>query len=133
VNPRFDAMSDSKYLCSAWILLLVMLIFYFSGGGTASNTDKVQIVEPPVSAVEQIPPLNSTLPAAEEETAAPLPDDSQNQPASEKMYVGSIKSNKYHLPDCKWAKEISPSNQIWFSSRAEAEAKGYVPCKVCKP
>ncbi|HJX03750.1 MAG TPA: Ada metal-binding domain-containing protein [Dehalococcoidia bacterium] len=126
-------MTDRKYLCSAWILLLIMLIFYFSSSGTAANTNNVQIDEPPVSAVEQIPPLKSTLPAAEEETAAPPSNDSRTGPASEKMYVGSINSNKYHLPECKWAKEIIPSNQIWFSSRAEAEAKGYVPCKVCKP
>jgi len=48
-------------------------------------------------------------------------------------YVGSIKSNKYHLPSCYWAQQINPSNEIWFTSKADAEAHGYVPCKVCKP
>ncbi|MCJ7442943.1 MAG: hypothetical protein MUO26_00165 [Methanotrichaceae archaeon] len=49
------------------------------------------------------------------------------------MYVGSIKSNKYHYPDCVWAKKIKPSNEIWFSSSENARSHGYVPCKVCNP
>ncbi len=49
------------------------------------------------------------------------------------LYVGSINSNKYHYPNCIWAKEIKPENRIWFNSVAEAKATGYVPCKVCQP
>lgn len=48
-------------------------------------------------------------------------------------YVGSVNSNKYHSPGCKWAQQIQPENQIWFKTRQEAEAAGYVPCKACKP
>ena len=32
-----------------------------------------------------------------------------------------------------WAQQINQSNEIWFTSKADAEAHGYVPCKVCKP
>jgi hypothetical protein len=53
--------------------------------------------------------------------------------SEEKVFVGSIKSNKYHYPACEWAKKIKPSNEIWFSSSADAVAHGYVPCKVCNP
>jgi len=49
------------------------------------------------------------------------------------MYVGSIKSDKYHLPTCRYAEIILPENRIWFDSRAEAEAYGYIPCGVCRP
>lgn len=49
------------------------------------------------------------------------------------MYVGSIKSNKYHYPSCEWAQKIKPSNLICFSSPEDARAHGYVPCKVCNP
>jgi hypothetical protein len=48
-------------------------------------------------------------------------------------YVGSSQSNKYHYPDCKWAKKISPKNLVTFVSAQEALKSGYVPCKVCKP
>ena len=57
------------------------------------------------------------------------------QPAAqpEKKFVGSIYSNVYHYPSCKWAKKIKPENEIWFSSPEEAKAAGYRPCKVCRP
>lgn len=54
-------------------------------------------------------------------------------PATEGVYVGSSNSGKYHYPWCRYATQISPDNEIWFSSAAEAQAMGYVPCKVCKP
>lgn len=48
-------------------------------------------------------------------------------------YVGSITSNKYHYPDCKWAKTIQPDKLIGFSSAKEAREKGYIPCPFCRP
>lgn len=60
--------------------------------------------------------------------AAPQPS-----PAAEGVYVGSINSDKYHYPSCRYAQQIHPENEIWFSSATEAQAMGYVPCKVCKP
>ena len=49
------------------------------------------------------------------------------------VYVGSVKSDKYHHPGCRHAENISPENEIWFNSKSEAQAAGYVPCGVCKP
>lgn len=51
----------------------------------------------------------------------------------EGMFVGSIKSDKYHYPNCRAAKNIKPENEIWFSSSADARAHGYVPCGICHP
>ena len=48
-------------------------------------------------------------------------------------FVGSIKSNKYHYPDCYEVKHIKPENLRWFSTSEEARAAGYVPCEVCNP
>lgn len=53
--------------------------------------------------------------------------------ASEEVFVGSIESNKYHYPDCRWAKKILPEHEIWFSSPQDAQTHGYVACKVCTP
>jgi len=58
---------------------------------------------------------------------------SDNILASAGMFVGSIKSNKYHYPNCSAAKKIKPENEIWFSSSADAHAHGYVPCGICHP
>ena len=52
---------------------------------------------------------------------------------TEGLFVGSIRSDKYHFPHCRYAKTIKPENKTWFSSVAEAKAAGYVPCGACKP
>ncbi|MBU3188751.1 hypothetical protein K9O30_06200 [Clostridium bowmanii] len=49
------------------------------------------------------------------------------------IYVGSSKSDKYHLPSCTWAEKIKSSNLVEFTSKEDADSKGYQPCKVCKP
>jgi hypothetical protein len=46
-------------------------------------------------------------------------------------YVGSKKSNIYHLPDCPGAKRIKEENKRCFSSKEEAEKAGYRPAKNC--
>lgn len=50
-----------------------------------------------------------------------------------KQYVGSTTSRKYHLPECRYAKKIKPEHVVLFSSKEEAESKGYEPCRVCNP
>ena len=49
------------------------------------------------------------------------------------IYVGSIESDKFHYPSCRFAEKILPENEIWFVSREDAYAHGYSPCGVCKP
>lgn len=49
------------------------------------------------------------------------------------QYVGSVKSDKYHKPSCRYAEAIDPGNEIWFDTEEEATAAGYQPCGVCKP
>lgn len=46
-------------------------------------------------------------------------------------YVGSVESDKYHYPGCRWAKNINPENEIWFKTIEEAQNKGYKPCGTC--
>ena len=53
--------------------------------------------------------------------------------AADYKYVGSVKSDKYHYPGCRWALKIKPENQVTFTSAKEALEAGYVPCKVCRP
>jgi len=46
----------------------------------------------------------------------------------EQIFVGSRGSDKYHLPNCSWAKKIKKENEIWFKSEQEAQENGYKPC-----
>lgn len=56
----------------------------------------------------------------------------EEESIKERMFVGSINSNKYHLPDSSWAKRIKEENRIWFESVEDAEAKGYIPASCVK-
>ncbi|NYB73867.1 thermonuclease family protein [Sedimentibacter hydroxybenzoicus DSM 7310] len=48
-------------------------------------------------------------------------------------YVGSLNSDKYHKPSCRYAKNIESYNEIWFDTTDEAQNAGYTACGVCKP
>ena len=52
---------------------------------------------------------------------------------SQGKYCGSIKSDVYHYPWCRYVAQIKPENLIWFVDEYDAVSKGYRPCKVCKP
>ena len=67
-------------------------------------------------------------PAGQAEAVSPNRDAE-----AEVELVGSKTSNKYHYPTCKWVKAIKPWNLIKFKSVAEAQARHYVPCPLCKP
>ncbi len=57
-----------------------------------------------------------------------------SQPSAENQecaFIASKNSNKYHLPTCQWAMKIKPENRICFSSKEEAEKRGYQPAKCC--
>ena len=84
------------------------------------------------AAVVHLAPAEITKPAAEPPIAresAPA-DDGATAPA---RFVGSVTSNKYHFPDCKWAQTIQPEKLLGFKSVKEAREKGYIPCPTCKP
>ena len=47
-------------------------------------------------------------------------------------FIGSRNSSRYHKPKCEWAGRITPKMKVWFSSRKEAERKGYEPAACCR-
>jgi hypothetical protein len=52
-------------------------------------------------------------------------------PGPPRGVVASKNSKEYHWPVCKLAQRIKPKDRITFKSAKEAQAAGYVPCKVC--
>ena len=48
------------------------------------------------------------------------------------VFVGSKSGKVYYLPWCTGVKRIHDENKIWFSSKEDAEAKGYRPSANCK-
>ena len=95
-------------------IILVALISFGIGYLIASQIENQSIII-------QNPSFNS---ASIQES---LPKESKDVLKQEK-FIGSVNSNKYHWPDCPFAKRISEENQIWFSSEQEAQDAGYIRC-----
>jgi hypothetical protein len=53
--------------------------------------------------------------------------------AAEYQFVASKNSPVFHKPDCRWARNISPTNLTSYSSRDAAMQAGKRPCKWCNP
>ena len=50
----------------------------------------------------------------------------------EKKYVASKNGKMYYTPDCGGASRIKSENEIWFSSKIDAEKSGYTLSSTCK-
>lgn len=70
-------------------------------------------------------------------TEAPLKEVPRNTQtndtysAAETLYIGNLKTKKFHLPDCYTLP--AEKNRIEFSSRDKAINSGYSPCGNCYP
>ena len=115
------------------ILAVILLCLYACNSATTpSNSASItsNLLSSPSTVVKPQTVTDSSLPTSNQPSPSITPTQSET---SATRFVGSVKSDKYHYPSCQWAKKISQKNEIWFSSTNEAKAKGYVPCKVCKP
>lgn len=88
------------------------------------------------SSPEAPEPAEPILQEQPEVPIAPSFDEPVTETTSQKssgVYVGSVDSDKYHNPSCRFAKEILPENEIWFDSIEDAQNSGYSPCGGCHP
>lgn len=53
--------------------------------------------------------------------------------SSASQVVGSKIRSIYHRPNCEWAIKMSYRNRVTFNSASAAAARGYRPCRVCRP
>lgn len=75
------------------------------------------------------PESTSTNPPAK---TAP-PDTAPTPRTAQPMFVASKNSSVYHLYICRSAKRIAADNRVTYKTKAEAEADGKRPCKICQP
>ena len=120
---------DSRYYTV--LLLIVAALSYglglLSGDNFTSNNGPATVSMTPSPLEREI------RPAVTENTQEikPTPEVKAATLKSPKVYVGSKNSDKFHLPECSGAKRIKEENQIWFSSKDEALAAGYLPAANC--
>ena len=96
----------------------------------ATYPPNVKYVEKFTAAQKEAREAGRGLWGGAEETEEQTP---QQPTATSGKYVGSVKSDKYHLPTCEWAERIKDENRIWFQTEEEAIKAGYKPCSVCNP
>jgi hypothetical protein len=118
--------------------ILVAVIAFEAGALKGQKWQKEPlIVEKPAMAIENANLSNS---ASNSQNNAPeaskLTQEGQatgigSSPNQNCAFVGSKNSNKYHLPTCRFAKNIKPENLVCFSSVDDAVKKGYQPDKTC--
>lgn len=129
--------NEDKIILTVGIILVAAISF---GAGRLSlefqPQEPIVIEEGQIDFFKQALDENQT--AQKADSSAVLGEqikNSQEQLDQEKIgkFVGSVKSNKFHLPDCPYAKKIKDENKIWFDSIQDAESQGYVPAKCCNP
>ena len=53
-----------------------------------------------------------------------------NQYLNHPTIVASKLSNKFHQPECRFARNISKKNQVWFRSKIDAAKHGFKKCHL---
>lgn len=99
------------------VIFLVALISFGIGRITASNNEPIQI--------------NNLEKTSQENLKSLEKERVSEQTDYRGKVVASKNSDKYHLPDCPGAKQISEQNKIWFNSIEEAKRAGYEPAGNC--
>ncbi len=81
-----------------------------------------------------LPPAPEAVPLEPPTRGLPeAPAEPETSSQTEYAYLGSVNSDKYHLPSCSRVSAIREENLVGWASVAEAEAEGREPCKICKP
>ena len=115
-------------------IILISLISFGAGRLTAPNLSKQPlIIQDPTAAMFPVVQEDIREDVIRKDTLSGLiQEDIRKDVIQRGQFVGSLKSNKYHHPDCPFAQKISLENQIWFQSEEEAQRAGYVPCSKLK-
>ena len=101
------------------------------------ETETIAVTDAKVGSSPEVPEPEE--PIVQEQPEVPIapsfdePVVETTSPKSSGAYVGSVDSDKYHNPSCRFAKEILPENEIWFDSIEDAQNSGYSPCGGCHP
>ena len=106
------------------VIVFVALIAFGIGRLSAPKSEPVLIRNLEQASVEDLIP-------GQNEEAIQRGNEGTIQGEYKGQVVGSKNSDKYHLPDCPGAKQISEQNKVWFNSIAEAEKAGYSPAANC--
>lgn len=125
--PQLHILPDDLFLG----LTIILIAFGAFGLGRLS---KIEGSKTPIRTENAIETTADTF-APQTTEAAPqisVPQTANAIRATEGQLVGSKIGKKYHYPWCSGASRIAEANRIYFSSKSDAEARGYTPASNCK-
>ncbi len=120
---------EAKIVLVFGLVLAVVISFEAGSLKGAGLSQKPLVIEKPAASQDFVP--KDPAQAQNLTTSAPVDQTGVLQLPQNCAYLGSKNSNKYHLPTCRFAKNIKPENRVCFSSPDEAQSKGYLPDKGC--
>ena len=80
-----------------------------------------------VSEIKVVFPTDDTVGGYKE----PKKENSKNK--EEITYYANIKTKKFHLADCQYAKKTSAEHTHTTKDKDGLIERGYTPCKICNP
>lgn len=92
------------------------------------DQDREEDEEPPV---EVNPEDESGLPAGS--LGSRSPDVNLETRREGPAYVASLRSTKFHNPECRSANTIKAANRVFYTTREKAVSAGKEPCALCRP
>lgn len=117
---------DRKDVYAVLMLVTVSVGSFMLGALTIIERKKAVVT---IEMCQYYPVTSSIEPSGQNVSESSKPSVSAQKQG---MYVGSKQGNKFHLPECAGAKQISEVNKVWFSSKEEAISRGYTPALNCK-
>lgn len=122
--PRLRALPDDLFLG----LIIILVAFGSFGLGRLS---KIEGTKTPIR-IENAPTITadtfSTSTQADTKNT-PLVLDTKTQG---NQLVASKSGTKYYYPWCTGVQKIAEANRVYFTSKADADARGYTPSATCK-
>jgi hypothetical protein len=126
---------ETKVVLVVAFVLVAAIAFQAGFLRGQKNAEGPIIIEKSVEAVSGVEAVNLDSSQAQN-TAQGVSQETKVETTGEVeksgcAFVGSKNSNKYHLPTCRYAKNINSENKVCFSSAQDATTKGYLPDKNC--
>jgi len=129
----------SKYGQHILFLLIMGLTFYLGfrlGEIKQENNTKINLVVNDLKNANPRAEKINTMATALQRQGVDLKLSSEeaikdSTPKEDCLFVASRKSHKFHTADCKYGKNIKPTNKVCFKNKKEAKNKGYIPAKGC--
>lgn len=114
-----------------FFLGLVIILVSFGAFGLG-RLSKIEGAKTPIY-VENAPIITADTFAISNSPAASNTPSSPNLTASaNNQLMGSKNGKKYYYSWCAGANRITDTNRIYFTSKADAESRGYTPSITCK-